>query len=449
MSVERRTSLAVLLAGIGLLAIAAVAAMSTLPFDGIGGDPSSGERSNRASSVALPSPSASPSMSAGQPTIEPSPPRSAAPTAQPLPPFHELHVVDPGRLTALVDGIQPLGDGRFVAAVNASNWESMPATGPHGMSGSIHVGSLDGGWQLVDTGDLFQGVEFKALFKAPDARFVVYGELEGYDATIGVGFTSTDGRSWEQFYELPWASIWDARLAAGPQGYLAVVNSTDPEHHRQRIRAYRSADAVTWTLAYEALETDDHYAYAVGVGSEGYVIAAARYLEEETQYFTIASSDGDSWITSSDDQPFVDARTPLFSITAFGPDWVAAGFPAEGQGIPVYFSANGLDWTHVATIEDPADREYFGYAAHLVSTDDRLFLSAAFQSEGTESQPAGTWTSTDGRTWSMLPIGGRTEVRAVVGGGDRIVFGGRVVTVTAENPGASGVIWSADEDWFP
>lgn len=158
---------------------------------------------------------------------------------------------------------------------------------------------------------------------------------------------------------------------------------------------------------------------------------------------TFASVDGVEWFTSPDQPALTESLGTLRALSALGGDWIAASFSQEGTGIPVLWSANELDWEEVARIEDPEQREYFGYAAHLVEADGRLFLSAAFQAEGIESRPADVWTSTDGRSWSRLELPEHSEIRAATPGGPGLLLGGR-----AGDPAGDAIIWATNESWL-
>ena len=158
---------------------------------------------------------------------------------------------------------------------------------------------------------------------------------------------------------------------------------------------------------------------------------------------TLASADGVSWFISPEQPALAHPQTVLWSLAALGGDWVAGGFSGASGGIPVWWSANGLDWEEVARIEDPEGREWFGYASHLVEADGRVLLSAAFQGEGTESRPADVWTSVDGRSWSRLDLPGNTEIRAATPGGPGMLLAGR-----EGDPAGDGVIWATNEVWL-
>ena len=89
-------------------------------------------------------------------------------------------------------------------------------------------------------------------------------------------------------------------------------------------------------------------------------------------------------------------------------------------------------------------REFFGYPAHLMAIDDRLFLSIAMKAEGTETYPAGVWSGVGGQTWTHLQLGDESEIRAVADAGDLILLAGR-----AGSSDGDGIIWGATEAWLP
>lgn len=450
---ERRRGWAVLFAG-GTGAVAAGAlvavAIGSLPDSDIGRaapSASSVAPSPSASSpIASTSPSASASVEDPVPSSSPAPPATTSPTPTPSPVqaagVHEVLRIDAGSHTALVNAVQPLGDGRFVAAVNTSDWDTIPATGPHGMDGSIYIGSRDDEWERVDTGDTFEGVEIRSLFVTADGVLLAYGDLDSYeDGNSSVGFTSTDAREWTRMADLPWRTSGWVQMAAGPSGYVAVATLHDVAV-QSRIVAYRSSDGLAWSVMYESPGDASYSHHDIGAGPEGFVITGYRFDESsgEGRAISAASGDGVEWFMSSDDGSLAPNHF-LNAVAPFGSDWIAGAFAGEDGGVPVYWSANGLDWVQVATIRDPEGREHFGYAAHLVTSADRVFLSAAFMAEGTESRPAGVWTSTDGHSWSVFPSGGLSEVRTLVGLESGVIVAGR-----SNGGGAGETHWTSNGD---
>ena len=448
---DRRRGWAVLLAG-GTGAVAA----GTLVALAIGSvpDPVTGQASPSAAPVVTASPSASSAVATNSPSPSPStdpePSSSAAPSATPAPTpspvqptkLEEVLRVDAGSRTALVNAMQPLGDGRFVAALNTSDWDNIPATGPHGMDGSIYLGSREGEWERADTGDTFGGVEITNLFVTAGGVLLAYGELDSYEGdTVSVGFTSTDAREWTRMADLPWRTSGWVQMAAGASGYVAVATHHDPAG-QGRLVAYRSSDGLAWSVIYESPGDASYSHHDIGAGPEGIVITGYRFDESsgEGRAISVASADGVEWFMSPEDGSLAPEHN-LNAVAPFGPDWIAGAFAGEDGGIPVYWSANGLDWIQVATIRDPEGREHFGYAAHVVASGDRVFLSAGFMAEGTESRPAGVWTSTDGHSWSIFPTGGLSEVRTLVGLESGAIVAGRV-----NQPGADETHWSSNGD---
>lgn len=446
--------------GLGAVAAGALLAFAvgSLPNARFGQAPPTPSTPLSPSPSPSPSPSSTPELatasSSASPSHRPSAPPTTTPrpTPSPVPPIEEALRIDVGARTALVSAIEPLGDGRFIAAVNTSEWESISAVGPHGMDGSLYVGTSDGGWEQLETGDTFRAIKMTELFVTSAELLVAFGELDEYEeGTVSVGFTSTDGRSWTRIADVPWHAEGFVRVASGPLGYVAVTTRHGASGS-SRIIAYRSTDAVSWSVMYESPDDASYSHHDIGSGPEGFVITGYRLDESigKGRAITIASGDGAEWFMSSDESSLQPDHY-LTAIVPHGGDWVAGAFAGDDGVVPVYWSSNGLDWERVATIHDPEQREYFGYAAHLAVAGDRLFLSAAFMAEGTESRPAGVWTSTDARTWSAVTVGAMAEVRDAINLGAEVLFAGRVNEVADETLWAAdgdAVVWRTADTWF-
>lgn len=393
-------------------------------------------------------PSATEQVVGESPTADPSPsPESTgSPSTSPpptTPPLLEIafHSGTDDTIQS-VQGIATRGDV-LVAAVNVHQGSSIEPVGPSTYNGAIYVQRGTSEWDPVDTGEQFAGHEFTHLTTAPDGRFVLY--------STPMTATAEDGNPeyrWISEDGLTWTSIEPAggQIAQGPLGSIMATTRRDGDSFVAEI--YFSVDAIDWELAYESPPVADLIIDATGAGPEGFVVAmrSRDQLTSPVEAFTRASSDGRSWVTS----PPSGAGPEVFSTVApIGPDWVAATFaqvspeldaPTSGS-MAVWWSANGLDWEPVAQIDDPYGRERFGAPSYLVSTGERLFLSATLLAEGVESRPMGVFSSTDGRIWSMVDLGTEAEVRTARTNGSHLLLGGRA--------GADALAWRVSPEFLP
>jgi len=440
----RRTPRAALI-GVGGLTVVAGGLLALVlinaPLDDVGDSSSSPDGSNGVPAPSV-SESAAPSSSG---SVAPS--ESAVATATPAPTQTAASLTEVLRLgddasISFVDAIQPLPNSRFIAAVNTIIAEQIPPIGPTAMHGSIYIGAADGAWELIDTGGVFDHVEITHLFAPADDQLVAYGYRLSAPAPIqpatdgAIAFTSTDGVSWTEADVFP----ADGDIVYGRLGF--VMARTISEEAGLAMEIYRSDNARDWERVYRSPEGGNYSHHDAGAGDEGFVVTARRGTGDGSRPTTIASGDGVTWLESAEQPAFAESVS-LYRLTPYGGDWIAAGFAGAEAGVPVLFSANGLDWEEVSRVVDPAGRELFGYPSQLGAIDGRLFLSIALQAEGVESRPAGAWTSVDGRTWQMLELGDESEVRAVVATDDTILMAGR-----AGNDRGDAVIWSANEAWF-
>lgn len=136
----------------------------------------------------------------------------------------------------------------------------------------------------------------------------------------------------------------------------------------------------------------------VGAGDEGFVVLGSVTNKDDHQYqrFASASADGRTWFQNSEPFGADDQRyRPRASVTAFGPDWIAALGERDGPTW-VWRSANGLDWSRVGEIAS-SER---GYSTLLAFVGGELLYAPA---EGyfLEGEP-GAWTSETGETWTRI-----------------------------------------------
>ena len=395
------------------------------------------------SGIGSASPSASPSATpvpGASTSASPSASASASPVpTQATPGLTELLAVDDGDAMSFFSDIQPLHDGRFIAATTTFTAEELLPGGGIELHGSVYIGGPDGDWQLVDTGGTFDQVLIYQLFTPPGDLLVMYGFRFQLESAGPIVFTSPDGVTWTE----PGITPADGTVAAGGPGYVMV--RTRGSGLGTAVEMYHSDNARDWVRVASSAGEEVSYTHdAVAGGAEGFVITARRGSGDGLRTITIASANGVNW-TESPEQPALAGSLGLFHLTAFGDGWLAAGFDAPEAGVPIFFSADGLVWEEVARVQDPANREGVGRASHLLGLGGRVFLSIAYESDGSiATRPAGVWHSEDGRTWHMLDLGDEAEVSGVVGTQGGVLMAGKV-----GHDRGNAVIWAAEEAWFP
>lgn len=162
-----------------------------------------------------------------------------------------------------------------------------------------------------------------------------------------------------------------------------------------------SADARTWEVVREVAQFEDDgdsvYLQGIAAGPEGFVVtSSATGPTNETGLHVIASGDGHGWFEAA---PILGVG-PGTQIAPLAGDWIMAS-PISGSQIPVWFSASGLDWEQVATLE--IDSTSIADLGPLVSTRDRLFVQLwVSEADAPETVSAGVWSSSDGTTWEEV-----------------------------------------------
>jgi hypothetical protein len=370
-------------------------------------------------------------------TPAPTTPVTPEPTTSPDPAFATPQIVmrngTPETLQYVV-GFGTTADGR-IAAVSIADYPDIPATAPRPGRSAIYAEAADGTWEPIDTGTTFEGVDLVELFSPAGGPMVAYGVAADNARPEMTGvWTSTDGRSWTEVDAI-WlglARYSGADIAGGARGYVQAGTTDDG------IQVYWSPDALTWELVHE-MSGEGAYVRSAGAGPEGFVIVGT----DGATPVSLASGDGRTWFTSLP-QASVAASDILMKVAPIGSDWVAAGWrDEESEGIELWWSADGLTWASTDSLLPAEDMEPFGsrvmYPGHLVSAGDRLFLSAAWAVEGTETRPLWVWISADGRAWELLELGDSAEVRAISDAGCCLALGGRIGRNTGE-----AIIWRWD-----
>lgn len=367
-----------------------------------------------------------PSSAEGSASATPSPEQVSAP-----PPEIVFRHGASGTLEFVVGMAE--GDYGRVAAVNVQDGEGISPTGPWAGDGAVYIEQPDGSWMPVDTGGTFQDIRISYLFAPAEDLLVIY-ETVGVSSPVARQVTgvwvSRDGVSWSEATVEPHRGV----IAEGPVGYVqALVSESD--NGAALLEIYTSADALGWQLSH-AIDVPERSALRdVGVGADGYVVT---YFDG-TRDRILASSDGSIW-HAAPEQPSLGVHDILLAISDIGHDWVGVGWADnDSSAIVVWWSSDGLNWERVATLT--RDIPNFGYPGHLFDLGERLFLSAGFAMEGTDTRPAYIWTSLGGRNWQPLDLGSEAEVRSGLATDCCLLLGGRIGIDAGE-----AVIWRWDSE---
>jgi hypothetical protein len=278
-----------------------------------------------------------------------------------------------------------------------------------------------------------------ALMGAPDGSYVLH-VLASNPGSPGYGLfslRSADGETWERIDSgLPGDIVIQA-IEEGPSGYLLAGVQTDGGAGPS---LWLSTDALTWEPVHE-FSQEEHYVqiHDADGGAEGYVVIGRRIEHDSSSYerFAFASADGREWVEraapfGADDQSFVWE----VAVTSHGGNWLATRGDRDNV-ITVYSSADGLQWSEAATIEGP-ERSLSAPGLFEEVGDELIFGPGATV---TEFGTPGTFSSTDGTTWSPVDLG----AEAFLG---ELAIGDGVMAVTGTIPGDGGSTTSTGAIWI-
>lgn len=331
-------------------------------------------------------------------------------------------------------------DGVLVAIGEAIH-TTMLHIGPYIIDSRIWV-SRDAGesWEEVSTGQ-FPNAGLKEVV-AGDDGFYLFGYLEAVEAddpyeNFSV-WHSPDGRTWTKTTLGPFHAM-DFQLTdieVGPRGWLAIGSLTDfSDGFYSENQIWHSPDGRIWTKTRSAGTTDPYTGEEgyrdVGAGPEGFVVLGAINEVGGGDAMMLASADGRTWQVASTPSDMTTVGAGVDHVAPIGGDWVIAGsYGAIETGftpVPVWWSSNGMDWKLSAELAHPDRPAGYGWSRELTSSGDRLFLSTGIGGFA-EQLEAGVWTSTDGRSWSLLPIDQAAHVAAAMRVDDRFILVGHIAT---------------------
>lgn len=404
------------------------------------------------SSTSAPSPTsppASPSRSADPSTTStpaatqsPPLPTSGIELGEPVPAVGWREVATFGG-TNMLDEVAAVtfAAGQFVAV--GRHYEFAP--GSEGSAeGRIWLSSDGTSWEVVPSDPTFEHATLTSVVTAGDGTLLASGFIftpsQALDSLAAYEmWHSTNGRTWRGAAEFETAVLPIGRVVHGRQGYLlsrahGLSLATGPSG----AELWHSLDGLSWDLVYESA---DERITTLAAGDEGFV--AVREAADYATRITMASADGREWF----DGDMLPEELAASSLAALDGDWVMVGRGSEGPPaepgpvtpgvweLPVWFSANGLQWEPMTSISWPGDGLGFAGPGPLVSIGERLFLSPVAAGGGPRLSSAGVWSSADGSSWETTDI--RTDVTIV----DGAEHDGTVVLVGYVGPGLSATFW--------
>ena len=295
-------------------------------------------------------------------------------------------------------------DGLIVAVGTHYDDEARPVFGPPSAhEGRVWISNNGRAWGDVTPSGTFDNVALRQVYTTPNGSFIAIGLRTEWPDQVSLAWESSDGRSWDQTSTgLPaGATVLD--VERGPIGYLALSRTEDA--YKGAHQLWLSSNGRTWDLVRDAHEKET--LYDIGAGLEGFVAVGRRLLEHPAEaVFSLASADGREWFEG----PLYSAPT---NVTPIRGDWVTMGLIAGDPGaLPLWRSANGLDWTASGSVtaesvlltDGATCQEYLG---RLDNADRWLVLNLTLSfpcSEGGFVTPGRQLVSVDGATWDELPF---------------------------------------------
>jgi hypothetical protein len=277
-----------------------------------------------------------------------------------------------------------------------------------------------------------------ALSGAADGSYVFHALHTSPDAVNAplVSLRSTDGETWEALETGLPDDLYPVAIEEGPAGYLLVGGQgagTNPT-------LWLSSDALTWELVHE-FSQDEYFVqlHDGDGGAEGYVVVGRRIPHDSSSYerFAFASADGREWVERAapfgpDDQSYVwDV-----AVTSHGGNWLAT-LGDRNDTITLYSSPDGLEWSAAGTLQ--GNQRSLASPGLFEEVGDELILSPG--ATVTEFGTPGTWSSTDGTTWSPIDLG----ADAFLG---ELTIGDGVVAMTGTVPGSGETTTSTGGIWI-
>ena len=414
---------------IGVVAIAVIAGLALAFFltrepEGAAGDPTP-------SASPIPSVPASPSAPATDaPTPSPEPTPVAAPDE-----WTQVHTIGDGS-TRVVGGEIAWGDAGFLAI--GRRYEGGEG-GPHIAEYSMWRSADGQSWAEVTYPVPDEGsYDVAALSGAADGSYVFHAFhfTPDFVSSPVVSLRSTDGETWEPLETGLPTDLSIVTIEEGPSGYLLIGGqgaATNPT-------LWLSSDALTWELVHEFSQDQQFVQIHDGDGgADGYVVIGRRIEHDSSSYerFAVASADGREWVETAapfgaDDQEFVwDV-----AVSSHGGNWLAT-LGDRNDTITLWSSADGLEWSESGTLQ--GNERSLASPGLFEELRDELILSPG--ATVTEFGTPGTWSSTDGTTWSPVDLGADAWV-------GELAIGDGVLAMTGTIPGSGDTTTSTGGIWI-
>ncbi len=268
------------------------------------------------------------------------------------------------------------------------------------------------------------------LWVTPDGDYLTSGRTAD-EAAQPVVLRSTDGVSWSAAETGLPADVGVASVERGALGYLLLGQpSEEPDR-----TLWLSTDGVSWELVHEFTpETGFIQIDAIGAGDDGFVVLGRRNPEELVdERFAFASNDGRNW--AEEPLPFGEEPEDYVATAVLAPlgsDWIAA-LTLRDETVQAWSAPNAAAWEptgEIATVQ-------IGSVAQpvLVNVEGTLYFSVG----GDAIAPGtGTWSSTDGVTWTAEDIGQGAVSDAATGNGVVVLVG----HTTVGEGGHAATIWA-------
>lgn len=359
-----------------------------------------------------PSPAVTPALPTAEPApaASPAPPEStSSPTAEPVAGWQEAAAFGAEGTIERAESAARTSDG-FIAVGTWYGVADMPHSGPVPQEGRVWHSADGRSWEDVTPEGTFADAGLSHVYVADDETLIVLGTLhEASEDAKPMAWESADGRDWSPT-SIGLPDHWRVeRLVHGARGYLALISVAPDIFSQAEQGLWLSADGRSWELV-RAAATGEQL-FDIGAGDDGFAATGTR--GEAFEAFTIASSDGRTWIEAT---TAFGERAP---ITGQGGDWVAISGALASETRPteasVWSSANGLEWLEAGSIPlHPVPPEAEGevvcsdIVADLHSAGPWLIANAAagygLCAEGRIETYGSQSISRDGRGWEVLPF---------------------------------------------
>lgn len=268
------------------------------------------------------------------------------------------------------------------------------AIGGDPVTGSVAWRSDDGlSWILVQPADLDRGGGMISLVALPD-RLVAVGRLLHAEQETAAAWTSSDGGTWRRVDG--GAAFEGAQIirAIAVEGGLVAVGSAPGADAGV---AWLSADGTTWERIAHSPALDRAFLWTVARTPAGLVAGGWRRADGGFEAALWTSPDGLAW-TLEPPLPGGSGRQ-VRGIAVADRTLVAVGDSLENRAAvawvaPVARLGEAAEWRQVA------ESSFADAALVQVTAGGPGFVAVGARGTG----DAGIWTSTDGESWSLVPI---------------------------------------------